>query len=117
MWPFADMTEPEPVLAELGPVWTITRTEAFSARTKAGSRPPAGFGWSAGAAGFGCGADVGVGAGGAGVGAAGFAATFSPARTAGFAVDAGPDVAGGAGVAVAAIEIGRKVGVGVAVDR
>src|SRR3954468_13834056 len=108
MWPFDEMTDPEPVMAELGPVCTITRTEEFSARTKAGSRPPAGFGCSGGAVGF-AGAAWTVGGAWTAVATAGFEAGAVVAATAGFAVAAGPVVAGGAGVAVDTIEIGRRV--------
>jgi hypothetical protein len=45
--------EPDPVLAVVGPVGTMTRTDALSARTRPGSRPPlAGFGCSGGVVGF-----------------------------------------------------------------
>src|SRR6266545_1273266 len=114
MWPFAVKIEPEPVLAELGPVGTITRTEAFSARTKAGSRPPDGFGCSGGVVGFAAGAWVAVGAAGFAGGSVGFGA----------ACPACPDEGGEGRVAVAAaatglvaavaVAAGRAVGVGVA---
>src|SRR5688572_9553717 len=89
MWPRGVKMEPEPVLAELGPVGTITRTEELSARTNDGSRPPDGFGCSGGV----------VGLAGAGVGATGLAAA---------------SVGFGAEVAVAAAATGLLAAVGVA---
>src|SRR5215213_1821456 len=110
MWPLAVMIEPEPVLAVVGPVGTITRTEALSARTKFGSRPPAGLGCSGGAVGL-----TGAGVGCAG-GAVGLASTACPdggaVGLAGGSV--GFAAAVGIGVAVVAAETGREVGVGVA---
>src|SRR5690242_8338581 len=110
MWPFALMIEPEPRLAEVGPVGTITRTAALSARTKLGSRPP-GFGATGAAVGCAAAAVVAVGATGlptaaeVAVGAAGFGAAVAVPTAA-----IGLEGAVGAGVAVAA---GRTVGVGV----
>src|SRR6478609_261592 len=107
MCPFGLMIEPEPRLAEVGPVGTITRTEELSARTKFGSRPPAGFGCSGGggAVGLAAGAWTAVGAAGLAATSDGFGAAVAVATAA-----TGFEAAVGAGVDVAA---GRAVGVGV----
>src|SRR4051812_19660707 len=108
MCPLGLMIEPEPVLPELGPVGTISRTEAFSARTKLGSRPPAGFGCSAAALGLPGANEIPVGATGVAGGSVGLGGAVAVAAGAvGFAG------AVGAGVAVDEIETGRRVGVGV----
>src|SRR4051794_30642585 len=105
MCPFGLMIEPEPRLADVGPVGTITRIVAFNARTKFGSRPPAGVGWAGGAVGFAAAAWVAVGATGFAATSEGFGATVAVATAA-----TGFETAVGASVAVAA---GRTVGVGV----
>src|SRR5438067_5260668 len=107
MCPFGVTIEPEPVLAELGPVGTITRTEALSARTKLGSRPPAaGFGCSGGAVGFAGRAWVAGGTVGLAGGSVGLAcATCVGGGAVGFAA------AVGTGVEVDDAETGRTVGV------
>src|SRR4051812_4672635 len=105
MWPRAEMIEPEPVLAELGPVGTITRTDELSARTKAGSRPPDGFGCSGGVVGL-AGATVGVGTDGLAGGSVGFGAGVELAA---IATGLLTGVAAVVGVAAATLTVGVGV--------
>src|SRR5436305_11450798 len=96
MWPLSVMTEPEPTLDSVELTGTITRTDAPSARTKAGSRPPL-AGAAAGAL-VGLAAATGVGAacpdaGGVGWGGAvGLAAAVGAAAVVGVAAGAGVEV-------------------------
>ena len=107
MCPLSVTTEPEPALDDVALIGTITRTDAPSARTKLGSRPPL----AGGAAGA-----VGLAAAGCVGGVVGFAAAVGAAPAVGFA----GAVVGVAGATVAAgvedvlTETGRTVGVGVA---
>src|SRR4051812_30645366 len=102
MCPLGPMIEPEPVLPELGPVGTITRTEALSARTKAGSRPPVGLGCSAGAVGLSGASEIAVGGAVVAGGSAGLGGAVEVAAGAVGCVDTV-----GTGVAVDEIETGR----------